>query len=520
MAPESHMSSGPASTRRLGTNIVASMLGMGISALVSIWLTPLIVADLGAAAYSLIPLAAQITMYFSLATVAVNSMSSRFVVHELHSLRGEEANVYFSTAFVANVAALVLLTPAILVIVAYSDTFLDVPAAFVVDFRLLLGLSFIGFCASLFASVYSIRLFAGNAFAAQSLINVIGVLVRAGVILGLFATRPPSLAYVGVATACSALLVATLTRGTGRRLTPSLGLSFGQFRISAAVKLVRAGVWALLSQVSLLLLSGASLLIANIWLGADGAAPYAVALTIPNLVSGVIAAVSSVFVPTLIREQATGGRDELLRQLRLGNHVVSSVVCLIVAALVVFGEVFYGLWVPSMNSGELQALTLLIIAPMAAFSAHGCLFSVYTVLNRLRLSAIVTLIAGIVSVIGTVFILESNVASPPILAVPLASGVIMVLVNGIYHPLTISRLLGVKSGYFLLENATFMLWLGGLSFIGWVTIRVVGDINDWPELIVAGLAFVAAGGLAMVLRIVGAGTVFRRIGRAVRFGGS
>jgi len=494
---------------RLSINVLANVLGVVAGALVSLLLTPYIIRSLGPAAYSLVPLATQITLYFSLATVAVNSMSARFVTHELHGGRTDEARVYLSTTMVSNLGLLVLLAPVAALVVWRADSFLDVPDSVRSDFRLLLIYSFLGFALSLVSSVFAIRLFVGDAFAAQSAIGLVGALGRALSILILFSMFPPSISFVGLASVVSAGLIAGLQFGVGRRVVPALRASLALFRWSAAATLIRAGFWALVSQASQLLLSGVSLLIANVFIGARAAAPYAIALIVPNLVSGVIAALSSVFVPTLIGAHARGEGAMLLYSLRRGNRVVGSVVCLICGDLVVFGKDFYRLWLPTQDSRELWFLTLIILTPMAVFAANGCLFSMYTVLNRLRSISVVTLIAGIVSVCLTVILLQLHLIDPPVFAIPLSSGAIMVLVNGVFLPWSVGRLLGVRGRVFISESITFVVWLILLGLCGGLTRYWFGSSN-WGELVGAVSVYSALGGALLCVRVIGTRRVAAR----------
>ena len=89
--------------RRIAINMVFSVIAFVLNTLVSFFITPYITSQFGSEAYGFIKLSTDFTSYAALVTLALNSMSSRFIMleRERNNVRG--ANEYYSSLMLANV---------------------------------------------------------------------------------------------------------------------------------------------------------------------------------------------------------------------------------------------------------------------------------------------------------------------------------------------------------------------------------------------------------------------------------
>ena len=102
--------------KRLLVNLIATAIAFAVQFGVNFILTPYIVNSLGSEAYSYIPIATNFVGYANIVSVAVYSMTSRFVSVEYNKGRPDRAEVFFNSALVSNlVVSLALLIPSILV---------------------------------------------------------------------------------------------------------------------------------------------------------------------------------------------------------------------------------------------------------------------------------------------------------------------------------------------------------------------------------------------------------------------
>lgn len=492
--------------RRLSVNIATSAGAAVAGTLVMLVITPIIVQRLGVTAFALVPLVSQIFLYVTLPATVVNSVTSRYVMNEVASRRVPLAREYLSTSYFTNVGVALLAAPFLVLLGLRADALLGVPESHRSDFQWLLLWGFVGLLGTLTTTVLNVRLFVAGAFAEQAIANTVGVLSRAGLIILLFVLFKPTLFNVGVATACASWVTTVLTFALGARAAPDLRVAMRSFRPERLLRLARSGSWALVSQISFLLLSGGSLLIASALLGADEAAPYALALAIPNLVSGIVASTTNVFVPRLIIHSNAGNARALVNELLRGGRVVGFPVIAILAGVFAFGDRFYAAWVPRADAELLRILTVLVLLPMALFAVNGSIYSMYTVLDRLRLTALVTLTVGVASLCGAVALIALDMFSRPIIAVPFVTCVLMVAVNGIYHPLMVARLIGVERRLFLLQELRMLVWLGALTLVGFVA-RGWVQLSGWSGFVVTGGTFallvtIAVGSYTLFLKMV------------------
>lgn len=84
---------------QISFNMIASILSFAVSICISLFITPVIVEQLGSEAYGFVTLANNFVGYATLITVALNSMESRFVSICIYRNDYEGANHYFTSVF-------------------------------------------------------------------------------------------------------------------------------------------------------------------------------------------------------------------------------------------------------------------------------------------------------------------------------------------------------------------------------------------------------------------------------------
>ena len=98
-----------------------------------------------------------------------------------------------------------------------------------------------------------------------------------------------------------------------------------------------------------------------------------------------------------------------------------------IIVLIVCGERFFSLWQPTQNANQLHVLSILTCAGLIVNGGINCIYNIFTVVNKLKLNAIVLVLSGLLST-GIVFILL-NTTDLGIYAVAGVSTVIIILKN-------------------------------------------------------------------------------------------
>ena len=119
------------SGKQMTINLLASIISFGVNMAINFFLTPYLVESLGTESYGFIGLANNFVQYATIITVALNSMSGRFISMAYHKGDVEKASRIFSSVLVADLflaGVMLLLTS---VFTMYIDVFLDVPQSLV-----------------------------------------------------------------------------------------------------------------------------------------------------------------------------------------------------------------------------------------------------------------------------------------------------------------------------------------------------------------------------------------------------
>ena len=164
--------------------------------------------------------------------------------------------------------------------------------------------------------------------------------------------------------------------------------------------------------------------------------------------------------------------------------------------LIVFGQDFFSIWVPTQNAELLHQLSLLTILPMIITGSINTIFNVYTVTNKLIIPAIVLLITGIVNTVGVVLLI--NYTKLGIWAIPLVSLVVGVIRNLTFTPIYAAHCLHVKWYTFylaILRGCCCVITMIVICYI----YRTIVVVDDWLSLIIAAIINAS---LALIINII------------------
>ena len=100
--------------KKLVINLLSSVTVFAVNLIIGFYLSPYIVKNLGVEANGFISLANNFITYASLVTIALNSMSGRFITIAIHQEDYEKANKYYNAVFGGNlITAAILAVPAV-----------------------------------------------------------------------------------------------------------------------------------------------------------------------------------------------------------------------------------------------------------------------------------------------------------------------------------------------------------------------------------------------------------------------
>lgn len=466
--------------RKISANIVMSVLSFGVTILISLFVTPHIVAKLGGEAYGFVGLANSFVNYASLITIALNSMASRFVSIEIFKKDYDEANKYFTSVLIANVFISLALFPVAFVFIWKMQTFLNIPQNILWDVKITFAIVFVQFLVNIILSIFEIATFVTNRLYLTQRNNVIAAFIRLFIILIGFSFIGTRLFFLTLGSFIGAIFIYIMNFYYTRKYLPELRVRKQSFHFSYIKKLLASGVWNLVNKLSSILLDGLDLLITNLFIGTIEMGALSISKTIPAMFLSLRGTLDYPFTPPMTKCYAEGDIEGVVRYARLGNKVLGVFMIAPMATFAVYGLDFFHLWVPSQDGHVIQVLSLLSIFSLLAGGCINSVFTVFTITNRLRINSLVILATGIATVITNFFLLKfSNLGVYVIAGVSSFYGFLR---NLIFTPLYGAHCLGVKKTTFYHEVITGMICMLINIGIGW-GIRQFWVGSSWGKLL-------------------------------------
>lgn len=482
--------------KRLMINLISSIIALAVQMGISLVLTPILVEKLGNEAYGFIGLANNFVSYATIITVALNSMASRFITIAIHRNEEKKANEYFSSVFLANIIMSVVILILLILMIANLNSLLDVPSYLEQDVKITFILVFINFIITLLSTVFTVATFVKNRVDLSSIQQTIGNLLKVVAIIILFWLFQPKIYFISIAAIVYTLYVMIANIHLTKKLAPELKIDVKNFKGSAVLELIKSGLWNSLSNLSSILLNGLDLLIANLFIDSVAMGTLSIAKTIPTAVLTLLGTISRVFLPQFTILYSKNKINELVGETKFSIKVLSLIMIVPLAGFIVFGQAFFTLWLPSKTPNEIiqiQILSVLTLLPNLVSSYIYTLYSINTVINKLKVPVIVTLVLGVVSVIITYILVKTT--NLGVYAIAGVSSIILLLKVLIFVPIYAAKNLNVKKRTFYgtLLRATIT---SVIIIILFAIINMSFKITSWGQLIICAII---AGGIGYIV---------------------
>lgn len=484
--------------KKLIVNLLSGIMVFVINLIISFFLSPYIVKNLGVEANGFISLANTFITYATLVTVALNSMAGRFITIAIHKNNYEEANKYYNAVFGGNlITAVFLIVPAIICVIRL-ESIINIPDNLIFDVKILLSILFINFFIGLVLPNWAIATFATNRLYLQSIRTIQSNILKSASILLLFMIFSPRVYYVAIASLLCTLYITVYNWYYHKKLLSQLTIKRKYFDWKYVKELIFSGMWNTINQTGQMLLSGLDLLITNLFIGSVSMGALSLAKTVPSIITGLSGTLTGVFMPSLTIDFAKNDKEALKRNLKQGMKLTGVLLTIPLAILIVYGREFYHLWVPSQDARILQILSVLTCFGLIFTSGIQCLFNVFTVVNKLKINSILLLLSGLISTI-IVFILL-NTTNLGVFAVAGVSSFVNLARNIIYIVPFAAKYLGFKWNTFFPEVLSSVVSVIVLTIVAYIIKQfIVAD--SWILLILV-CAITAIIGLVINMFIV------------------
>lgn len=401
------------SNKRLTINIVANCIAFAVNFIISFFLTPYIVKNVGKETYGFLALGNNFVNYVSLITVALNSMASRFITIKIQEKEYDSASKYFSSVLLSNLIICLIIAIPLILVVIFMQNIVDVSTNNIMDIKILWTFLFINIAIDLISNVFAISTFAKNRVDISARISIIASITKVIIILLCYTFFNPYIFYIGIATIVYSTITLIMNIKYYKKLTPEVKIDKKLFDKECVKQLIASGIWNTVSRVGGIALTELDLLLSNILIGASAMGTLSLVKTIPTYMSSLTSTITNAFMPNLTISYAEykDKKELMLKKLRSSIKILMFFHSIMYGILIAYSDKFYMLWLGNNNTEEIQYMYILgIITVGGCFvsAVSYVMINIFTVFNKLKVSSITVILTGIVSSISTFIIVKNT----------------------------------------------------------------------------------------------------------------
>lgn len=408
---------------------------------INLVLTPYITNNVGTEAYGFVSLAKQFAQYASIITAALNSFASRYITIEYHKDNKYKSNVYFSSIFFSDLVLASIVFFITVVALLFLGNLINIPEYLIYDVKLLFLFVFINFWITTVFTAFSSAAFVSNKLDLVGIFKGVSYLVEAVVLCFLYLFFVSKVFYVGIGLIAASLVIALTNIWISKKYTPDLYISIKFFSKDAVKRLLLDGIWTSINSLGNVLNSGLDLIVCNLLLSSLAMGQIAIAKTIDSIFCSLYQLIAQAFQPMFLKSYANSDMDKLLKELKFSMKLSGLFSNLAFSGFVALGLVYYRLWIPTQDIKLIYSITIITILTSVSGGPMNPLYYIYTLTVKKIIPCIVTIIGGILNVLGMYLIIHYT--DMGVFAVVWTTAVIMSLINFISNPLYMSYTLGL-----------------------------------------------------------------------------
>ena len=494
------------------SNTIATMVNLLIQFGLNFFLTSYLISSVGSTAYGFFTMANTVVNYALIITTALNSMAARFIGIGVHNNDMEKARKFYSSVFAGDFAfSLIVLLPSSLAILNLENL-INIPIELVRDVKVLFFIVFLNMCCnivfSVFGCVYTIK----NRLDISSLLQMTSNIVKSILLVILYAKFQPSIVFLGIATLVATMIVAMGNVHFTRKLLPDLYFDIKVAKLSSMLEIMASGIWNLINQLSITLLNGLDLVIANLMVSAEAMGYLSVANTLPGVISTFISALSNMFTPNFLKHYSHGDYEQLYGEVKNSIRFMTVISCMPISFLIAFGIPFFRLWTPNTDIRTVYVLSILVLLPQLTGGSINSMNYLYTIANKVKWQAVVLFIAGVTNVVAVFILLKYTEMG--VYAIAGVSAIIGLTRNFLFNAPYAAYCIHKPKYIFWLDMIKACLCLAFCIIVG-LTFNYFIVLNTWFKLIFVGGFSTLLSGMVVTFVVLGKGQRARLISTIV-----
>ena len=488
--------------RQFFVNILASILAFIVNAGIQFFVTPILTKNVGDEAYSFITIANDFTSFAGIFASILNSVAARFISVEFYKKNKDKAEQYYSSIFIGNIIISIILAILACVFILSYTHILNVSKELIPDVTVIFIITFANYILSVLISIFTVSTYVKNRIDIASSRNIASYIIKLLVIILLFVFMPEvKVYYIALATFFSTVFLGISNSYVAKKIMPEIRLNVKSFSPKLIVELLKTGIWMSINNLSNVLANNLTTVIINLYISANRAGFYSVALTIPNCVNTFAYAVYNVFVPTYVRLYAEGKKDELIQYCKFSMNIMSFLLCVPFIVLCIVSKDFLNLWQSYRSDLEINemaiimslAVTLVIIyTPLLPLSQLGL------TANKVKVQMVNNIFVSFTSLV--VVMLGIKVLNWDLIGIPLATLIVQGFKWIFFTPIYAAWVIGAKKVTFFRSNIKIVI-AESIIFIVMYFMHKLFNIKGWVELIIC-IGFLSVLGYIMMFIII------------------
>jgi O-antigen/teichoic acid export membrane protein len=391
---------------KLSSNLIIQTIVFTINLLLNFFLKPFITKSLGVESFGFISLANQFINIFNIFIIALNSMSGRYISIAFYKKDFEKVNKYFSSILLTNwVFVLLFFIPSVFIIL-YLQNFISIHESILTDIKILYLFLFLNYFIGLLFTTHSVSTFIVNKIYLSSLRALEGNIIKIIFIIILFIVFPPFSFFIGIASLLTTIYTSYFNIVYKNKFLPEIKFKLKYFNLISTFEIIKSGFWNVLIRIGQVLINGFDLLISNWFIGPIVMGILALSKTLPSVIISFIGVIVFAFSPDFTYLYALNEIEKLKQSIKRSIKILGLIVNVPIALLIVLGNDFYKLWLPTSPYETINLLSIISLLPLILSGSLNSLYNIFTVTNKLKLNSISVIISGVLSFFFSIILLN------------------------------------------------------------------------------------------------------------------
>lgn len=384
--------------QRTFSNMATEVAYVLVATLNGIFMVPFFKAELGLAAYAIIPLATSVTGYVTIMSDSFSEAVNRYFIISLRKGDTDDSLLTYNTSIRAMLKLCAIIMP-IMALVAFASPYVfNIGDSSRTDVQLM-------FLLTLWSTmVFALGTCFNNTFVAEnkmSLINALRItylLSQILIILVLFTLDSPSLVHIGTAYMVAAILYTSLSFILMRRNYLFLRFRPGMNDSRRLRSIGNLGTWAIVNKLGGMFFLQASLIIVNLFIGVEAEGHFSFVVTMVSMVGTTCMMFSNVFSPHYYDSYASDNMVRMANIARVGVSFTGMIIAMPLAFVCVFSSQILTAWVGS-SEAFLSDIVWVMFSILILHYSLYVLNPISTVALKARPAALQVLFCGIINIV-------------------------------------------------------------------------------------------------------------------------